>query len=304
MPSPARWFTDQISSDEAHRHRLRKILVQMKTKFQSVLLADTAAFGRCLILDGEIQSAEHDEFIYHECLVHPALSVHPRPRHVLILGGGEGATAREVLRHPGVHRVTMVDIDGDVVQFCKTHLARWHQGAFSDPRTRLVIGEARKYVLETREQFDIIISDLPTPAPWAGGTSGRGPLAELYSPAFYRRLAARMRPGGILATQAGSGSLPLMDFHASLYRTMKKVFKRVRPYYAFVPSFDMPWAFLIATQGQDPRDASAAQIDRRLGTLSRSLRFYDGQTHEGLFRIPKAVRGRLDGARHLIKEKK
>src|ERR1035437_6432787 len=137
MPSPARWFTDPISSDEAHLHRLRKILVQTKTKFQSVLLADMAAFGRCLIIDGEIQSAEHDEFIYHECLVHPALSVHPRPRHVLILGGGEGATAREVLRHPGVHRVTMVDIDGDVVQFCKTHLAHWHQGAFSDPRTRL-----------------------------------------------------------------------------------------------------------------------------------------------------------------------
>ena len=94
---------------------LKEYFVRTKTRFQRVVLADTYSFGRCLILDGELQSAQRDEFIYHESLVQPAMTLHPRPRDILILGGGEGATVREILRHPSVRRVTMVDIDGDVV---------------------------------------------------------------------------------------------------------------------------------------------------------------------------------------------
>ena len=169
-PTPVRtelsknWFTERLSPYESHRHRLKKTLVQTRTQFQKAVLADSYSFGRCLILDGEIQSARLDEFIYHECLVHPAMTTQARPREVLIFGGGEGATVREVLRHPGVRRVTMVDIDGDVVDFCKKYLREWHEGTFSHPKTRLLIGDARQFVLETAETFDVIISDLPTPA--------------------------------------------------------------------------------------------------------------------------------------------
>src|SRR5262245_14779957 len=100
------WFTERFSPYESHSHRLKRKIVQTKTAFQNAVLVDSNAFGRCLILDGEMQSAQSDEFIYHECLVHPALVTHPEPKNILILGGGEGATIREILRHPSVRRVT------------------------------------------------------------------------------------------------------------------------------------------------------------------------------------------------------
>src|ERR1041385_266986 len=106
------WFTERFTPDESHSHRFKETIIQTKTKFQNAILADSCSFGRCLILDGEMQSAQLDEFIYHECLVQPAMVLHPKPKKVLILGGGEGATVREILRHPSVQQVTMVDIDG------------------------------------------------------------------------------------------------------------------------------------------------------------------------------------------------
>src|SRR6266700_994992 len=116
------WFTEKYTPHDLRSHKLKKVLVRAKTRFQDAMLADSYSFGRCLILNDEIQSAEKDEFIYHECLVQPAMALHPRPQDILILGGGEGATVREILRHPRVRRVTMVDIDGDVVEFCRKYL--------------------------------------------------------------------------------------------------------------------------------------------------------------------------------------
>jgi spermidine synthase len=284
MGKPGHWLTDHLSPYEKHQHKAKKTIVRKKTRFQEATIADSYEFGRCLVLDGEIQSAERDEFIYHESLVHPAMTMHSGPRDVLILGGGEGATVREVLRHRSVRRVTMVDIDGEVVEFCHQYLQKWHQGSFSDRRTTLLIQDAAKFIRETGEQFDIIICDLPTP------TKSGGPLMELYSTAFFRRLEARLRPKGIFVTQAGSGSFFQLQWNAKLYKQLKSIFKVVRSFYSFVPSFDVPWGFLIASRAADPRKASAAQIDRRLGTIRHHLRFYDGETHEGLFRIPKYMR--------------
>lgn len=302
-PTPAEteltseWFTERFTPHESHAHQIKRTLIQTQTEFQKAILADSYSFGRCLILDGEMQSAQLDEFIYHECLVQPAMVRHPNPKDVLILGGGEGATVREILRHPGVRRVTMVDIDGEVVDFCKKYLKEWHQGTLSHKKTRLIIGDAREFVLKTDEQFDIIISDLPTPIEG-------GPAYQLYTVEFYRKMVKRLRPGGLFIAQAGSGSLVQVHFHSVLFNTLRKIFKVVRPFYAFVPSFDVPWAFLLCSQGADPRALTAAAVDRRLGTLRKQLRFYDGEAHQGLFNIPKYLRDRLGRERQSITEKK
>ncbi len=283
MPASAGpWFTENVSPFDRHSHRLKKIIVQKKTRFQKAILADSYSFGRCLILDGELQSAQKDEFIYHEALVHPAMVLRPKARDILILGGGEGATLREIVRYPLVTRVTMVDIDGEVVQFCRDHLRSWHQGAFDHPKTQLVIADALKYIAQTDEQFDIIMSDLPTPR------TGDA-LRRLYSAAFYKRLVKRLKPGGVVVVQSGSGHVAKVAFQAEVRRKLRRYFRWVRPYYAFVPSFDEPWSFLIAGS-RDPQALGALQVDKALGTIGSQLRFYDGQTHEGLFRIPKYLR--------------
>jgi len=302
-PTPAEteftsnWFTERFTPHESHSHQIKKTLIQTQTKFQKAILADSYSFGRCLILDGEMQSAKLDEFIYHECLVQPAMTLHPKPQDVLILGGGEGATVREILRHPSMKRVTMVDIDGEVVDFCKKYLKEWHQGTLTHPKTRLIIGDAREFVLNTEETFDIIISDLPTPIEG-------GPAYQLYTIEFYRKMLKRLRPNGIFIAQAGSGSMVQIHFHSVLFNTLRKAFHVVRPFYAFVPSFDVPWAFLLCAQKADPMNLTASAVNKRLGTISRKLRFYDGQMHESLFRIPKYLRDTLAKEKQIISEKK
>ncbi|MEM0318067.1 MAG: methyltransferase domain-containing protein, partial [Candidatus Nezhaarchaeales archaeon] len=173
-------------SHEAHLHGVRKIMYSGRTKFQQVDIVETYSFGKCLFLDGKLQSCEYDEHVYHEALVHPAMMTHPDPKRVLIVGGGEGATAREVLRYPTVEKVVMVDIDGELVDLCRRYMPEWSQGAFEDPRLELVIADGRKYIEETGESFDVVILDLTDPLP---GT----PSVYLYTREFYELVKGRLR---------------------------------------------------------------------------------------------------------------
>jgi spermidine synthase len=132
-----RWFIEYFSAEEGHLHGIRQVLFSKETPFQSVDILELGSYGKALVLDGRIQSTSKDEFIYHETLVHPAMLCHPEPRRVFIVGGGEGATLREVLRHRSVQHALMVDIDEEVVARCRELLPEWHQGAFEDPRTDL-----------------------------------------------------------------------------------------------------------------------------------------------------------------------
>ena len=273
-------------------------MVRKKTKFQNALIADTYSFGRVLVLDGEIQSAAADEFIYHESLVHPALLSHPDPRSVLVLGGGEGATVRELLKHRSVSDIVMVDIDGEVVDFCRKHLGAWHRGRFSSPKLKLVVDDARAYVENGGRRFDVIISDLPTP-------EGAGPVRKLYTIEFYRALLGRLNPGGVFVTQAGSGDFLQMDVHSVIHATARRAFKTVRPFYAHVPSFDSPWSFILGTPGTNPALMTGARVDDLLHRrVKGSLSFYDGTTHAGLFQIPKHIRALLAKEKRVITHKK
>ncbi|MBI2958552.1 MAG: spermidine synthase, partial [Chloroflexi bacterium] len=118
----AEWFKDPLGADLVQYHRVRQRLFSGKSRFQTVDIIETGGFGRCLVLDGRIQSCEGDEFVYHESLVHPVMTTHPHPAKVLIAGGGEGATSRHVLMHPSVDRLVMVDIDEEVIQVSRKHL--------------------------------------------------------------------------------------------------------------------------------------------------------------------------------------
>ncbi|OGS18454.1 MAG: hypothetical protein A2219_08785 [Elusimicrobia bacterium RIFOXYA2_FULL_50_26] len=292
------WITEHFTPHEKHLHQLKHTIVSTRTKFQKAILADSHSFGRCLILDGEMQSAQSDEFIYHESLVCPALMLHKQPADVLIMGGGEGATTREVLRYKKLRRVVTVDIDGEVVDFCIKYLKPWHQGAFSNPKSELIIGDARAYVFETGKKFDVIISDLPSPIEG-------GPAYTLYTVEFYRKLKSILKPGGIFALQAGSGNPLQIKFHKMLYRTLKQVFSDVYAYYSYIPSFDVPWAFMACGDGIKPAKLSAGEINRRIaGRLTGKLSFYDGYTHLGLFNTPKYMRKYLDEEKNVITEKK
>ncbi|MBI3953344.1 MAG: methyltransferase domain-containing protein, partial [Chloroflexi bacterium] len=193
-------------SGEVIRLDLRRVLAARRTAYQQLEIVDTASFGRALFLDGKVQSAELDEFVYHEALVQPAMALHPRPERVLVIGGGEGATLREALRHPTVKRAVMVDIDAEAVAACREYLPAWHQGAFADPRVELLHRDARGYLEETSELFDVIIVDVTDPL--AGG-----PAYRLFTQEFYRLARGHLGAAGAIAVQAESADLGVLEPH-------------------------------------------------------------------------------------------
>jgi len=270
---------------EAHLHGVKQVLYNGRTRYQQVDIVETYSFGKCLFLDGKLQSCSYDEYVYHEVLVHPAMMTHPGPRRVLIIGGGEGATAREVLRYPSVEKVVMVDIDGELVDLCRRYMPEWGQGAFEDPRLELVIDDGRKYVEETEELFDVVILDLTDPLP---GT----PSVYLYTKEFYEMIRGRLRPHGVMVTQATSLRYSL-DTSAKIRNAVAAVFPITRMYAASITSFMSLWGFVLGSLGRDPLSIPHEEISSRLASLKGELLFYEEELHRSLFHLPRFVRDRV-----------
>ena len=285
MDASGKWHFEVVSLDLSMLYRIRDVLYTGQTAYQKVDILQSEEFGRCLVLDGKTQSTEFDEHIYHECLVHPALLSHPDPKSVFIGGGGEGTTLREVLAHRSVEKVTMLDLDKEVVDLCRRFLPQHHQGSFDDSRVELLHQDARGYLAETSDTFDVIVLDLVDPMEG-------GPAYLLYTREFYRLAAQRLNPGGILVTQSGpAGLINYTECFTPIAHTLTDLFPQVRPYTVYVPSFITPWGFVMAVT--DPATALPTvdtfhEVSR--SRLSTELRYLDGITCHGLFTLPRYLR--------------
>lgn len=289
-----KWLIDELTPDLVQIHGLTKVLHSTTTRFQQAQIAVTKTFGICLVLDGKIQSGEKDEFIYHESLVHPAMITHPCPENVFIAGGGEGATLRDVFYHNSVKKAVMVDIDEKVVNLCRQHLPSFHRGAFDDKRAKVIYDDARKYIEETPERFDVAIIDLADPVE-------EGPARFLYTREFYQLVKNKLNPGGVMVVQSGqSGWINLRNFFA-INGTLKSIFKIVRPYQVYVPSFVDMWGFHVVSDTLDAAALSSREINSRIAQrLNTELKSYDGTAHRGLFALPKRLRKQLTRSRRVI----
>jgi spermidine synthase len=281
------WYVERFAPTEFHHHAVEEVFFAGRTAFQDVAVIRTAAFGKMLVIDGDTQSSQADERIYHESLVHPALAAVDDRRQVLILGGGEGATLREVLRRADVERATMVDIDGEVVALSKRYLAEWSAGAFDDPRARVIVGDALAFLKEDRGSYGAIVSDLTEPLE-------DSPSNPLFCDAVFADIKARLAPGGVYVLQASTAGVHNMALHAKMARTLRRHYRFVRSFYAHVPAFDNDWAFLACSDAADV----AALPERRIEAYCSGLRgesfFYDAQTHRRLFSLPLYLRRELE----------
>jgi len=291
---PDKWFYDRVNRNLIQLHSIEEVLYTGQSKFQSIQIIGTGSFGKCLVLDGKIQSSEVDEIIYHEALVQPAMIIHPCPETVFIAGGGEGATIREVLSHTTVKRAVMVDIDEEVVAICQKFLPNHSQGSFEDRRSELHHVDARDYLANSEGLFDIIIIDLPDPIE-------EGPAYLLYTQEFYQLVRHRLTANGIITVQAGSAAwTELLNFTA-VSNTLKSVFPIVCPYQTDVPSFGGPWGFCLASLNLNPILLSVTEVDDRISARALTgLKFYDGLTHQGMFSLPKHLRVELSKQTSLI----
>ena len=290
-----KWFFEVTTPVEGHCHAIVRTIAEAQTKFQRAEILETASYGKALVLDGRIQSSQADEFIYHETLVHPGLlAVEGSPRSALVIGGGEGATLREILRYRSIERAVMVDIDAEVVNLCRRHLPEMHQGAFEDRRTEFRAEDARAYLERTSERFDLIVVDLVEPLE-------EGPACMLFTREFYTLVRDRLTPGGVMTMQAGMTKVGELLFYTAINRTLREVFPVVAPYQTFISCFGTPWGFTVAGKAIDPRSQSPEAVDRLIAErITGTLGYWDGQTHRHVFSLPKYIRKALDEQTRIV----
>jgi spermidine synthase len=265
-----------------------KQLGEWQTRFQKMAIYDTPHYGKLFRLDGFNMTSEREEFVYHENLIHPALTAHAAPRKVLIIGGGDGGSSEEALKHPSVEQATMVEIDGDVIEVAKKHFHAVHKGVFDNPRLRVLVDDGMKFVRETHEKFDLIALDLNDPM---------GPAEALYSTEFFQQLRAALAPGGALTLHIGS-PVARPERVAELAQRLNGVFRIVRPYTMYIPLYGSLWAMAVCSDKLDPKAFTADEIDRRIEARKlQELRYYNGETHEGVFALPNYVRDLVTPAR-------
>jgi len=260
---------------------LDEVIVEQRTRHQDLVIAETAAYGRALFLDGMIQSAVSDEMLYHEPLIHPALVVHGNPRWVLVGGAGEGATLREILRHRSVEQIVAFDLDGDVIEACRAHLGPWHEGAFDDPRVELRLQDIREgLATEAASRFDAAVLDLTEPV------TG-GPSVGVLTVEFFEEIARVLTDDGIVVLQAGELSLTDPAGICSTRSTLAEVFPWVQLVYTFVPSFQAIWGFLVASP--HAHDLNPPDLAARIEGL-QGLRVYDVERHHSMLNPPRILR--------------
>ncbi|MCC6006832.1 MAG: polyamine aminopropyltransferase [Rhodobacteraceae bacterium] len=273
------WSEEHLHQDYRQSLRVDRLIYDSETDHQRLRVFENARFGRVLTLDGVVQTTEGDEFIYHEMLTHVPILAHGSARRVLIIGGGDGGMAREVLRHPDVAHVTMVEIDAGVVEFSRRYLPSLSAGAFDDPRLELVIDDGAAFMRGEGPLFDVIIVDSTDPV---------GPGEVLFTDTFYGHARARLAKGGILVTQNG---VPFMQGGelTNTMRAFRALFSDWGCYLASIPTYaGGPMAFGWGTDGT-ARQTDVAELSRRMAAAALSPRYYTPEVHKAAFALPGYV---------------
>ncbi len=280
------WYVEAFAPTEQHHHAIDELYFSGRSDFQQIAVVRSPVFGKMLVIDGDTQSSQADERIYHETLVHPALAGASDRSEVLILGGGEGATLREALRSPDVRRATMVDIDPMVVELSKKYLPEWSAGAFDDPRARVVIGDALQFMRDDRDRYGAIVSDLTEPLE-------DSPSNPLFNDDVFALIKSRLAEGGIYVLQASTAAIHNAALHCKMARTLRRHYAHVVSFFTHVPAFDTDWAFIACSDRVDLALLDAGRIDAYCARLDGENFFYDAVTHCRLFALPLYLRRML-----------
>ncbi len=282
----SRWAEETLYDDCKFSLRLDHLLYERSSGHHSLLVGENQTFGRVLYLDGILQTTEADEFIYHEMLAHVPLLAHGRAESVLIIGGADGGMLREVLKHRAIDRVVQVEIDRDVVDFCREHLPNHSQGGYDDPRLELIIADGKDYMEKTDERFDVIIVDSTDPI---------GPGEALFTESFYRTCKAALDRDGILVTQNGVPFLQPQELVATM-RSFRAIFADAACYLAAVPTYvGGVMAFGWGSDREDARQTSLEVLQQRYREARLDLRYLNPEVHQASFALPTFLRELVQG---------
>ena len=283
----ARWIEETFHPDWRPRIRADKVLHEVKTDHQHLIIFENKFWGKVLILDGVFQLTTRDEYIYHEMMAHVPLMAQERPRNVLIVGGGDGGVLREVLKHPSVQSATLVEIDQEVIDTSVKYYPEIGKKAFKDKRANIVIADGVKFVADTKEKFDAIIVDSSEP---------EGPSAVLHTRSFFALCRNALKPGGIFVTQ---NSLP---FHTpghltSTTKALVSLYDHVAPYICTHPSyFGGEFCISWASDNAEHLKVTPATLARRSSRRSIATKYWTPAFHSASFALPGYIQKIVDKA--------
>jgi spermidine synthase len=276
----ALWFDESYAGKIRFGLKLKRSLYQGKSEFQTVDVVETEEFGRALALEDAWMTSERDEAHYHEMIVHPALTTARSIRRVLVIGGGDGGTVREVLRYSEVESVVMVELDKLVVDVCKEHLPSFGV-PWDDKRLSLRFEDGIAYLKQySGEPYDVILID---------GSDPVGPAEGLYASPFYESAKRCLTKDGVLVSQTESPIAMANDF-ARIVKTLRTSFKRAEPFFVPIPLYPSGmWSFTYASDAIDPTAFDPARVSR----IEASARYYNRDIHRAAFAQPSFVRALL-----------
>jgi spermidine synthase len=274
-------LTEYLTADTGFFVRSAREFERFHSPFQTVEVHDTAPFGTLFRLDGHFMTSEKDEFFYHENLVHTAAIAHPAPEKALIIGGGDGGSAEELLKYPTMKSVTLVEIDLAVIDVARKYFGTVHRGALSDPRLAIKVEDGFAFVRRATETYDLVVLDLTDP----GGAS-----EPLYTADFYRACASRLNPTGAMTLHIAS-PVAHPDRIRSGLANLRAAFAVVSPYLVTVPLYGGLWMMACASATLSPAYLTPLDVDRRIAQRKvRDLQYYNGDMHRASFAMPNFVR--------------
>ncbi len=275
------WIAETLHNSFRISLKVDKILFEQQTNHHHLIIFENDRFGRVLMLDNIVQLTQADEFIYHEMMAHIPVLAHPAPENILIIGGGDGGVAREVLRHKAIQSLTLCEIDGSVIEMGKRYFPFISDGAFNDPRMNIEIMDGTKFVAQSPQKFDIIMVDSTDPI---------GPGAVLFSKDFYANCARCLNKGGILITQNGVPFLQASELKNSLV-SFKSLFTDYSSYIASTPTYvggAMTYGW--ATNEKGLRQQNVATIASRYQSAGLTTRYYNPEIHKAAFALPNYIK--------------
>ncbi len=280
-----RQLAEALNENAGFFLKASKLLDSGMSEYQSYEVWETPQFGKLFRLDGYFMTSERDEFFYHENLIHVPGVVHGNPQRALIIGGGDGGSAEELFKYPGMEQVVLVELDAKVVDIARRHLHAVHRGALDDPRLELRIEDGLRYVAETASataaRFDLIVLDLTDPI---------GPAEALYSVEFFRNCKKLLNENGALSLHIGSPVYQQKRMRR-LIDNLRQVFTRVSPYFLYIPLYGSQWGMACASDTLDPLSVDVQQIERRVQALGlEDLQYYNGAVHCAQFALPNFLR--------------
>lgn len=258
-----------------------ELIASVQSPYQLIEVFQTGELGKLMRIDGANMVAERDEFFYHENLIHPAAIAHPAPRQVLIVGGGDGGSAEEMLKDPTVESLQLCELDAVVVDIAKQHFQSVHRNVFADPRLTLQVGDGLQYLRETSARFDLIYLDLTDPI---------GAAASLYTPTFYADCKRALHTGGAMTMHIGSPFSHPQRVRSSV-NDLRAVFKQVAVWFVHIPLYGATWGFACASDALDLHTIRSEEIDARLAARKVGDRqYYEGKMHHAMLSLPPYIR--------------